>query len=80
VLSGVRRTYRDLMLKSAESPGATLGQRLYAARHHSELTVEEAANAAGVSPADIAAVEAGESGSQATISAVEGLLLRLGGR
>jgi transcriptional regulator with XRE-family HTH domain len=48
-LSAVRRRYKELMLQAAQSPSATLGQRLYGVRHHAELSVEEAANAAGVS-------------------------------
>jgi transcriptional regulator with XRE-family HTH domain len=47
-LSSVRRTYNDLMLRAARSPSATLGQRLYGARHGAELSIEEAANAAGL--------------------------------
>jgi pSer/pThr/pTyr-binding forkhead associated (FHA) protein len=48
-LSAVRRRYNELMLRAAKSPAATLGQRLYGARHRAELSLEEAANAAGVS-------------------------------
>ena len=51
-LSAVRRSYNELMLRAAKSPSATLGQRLYGARHRAELSVEEAANAAGV-PTDV---------------------------
>ncbi len=58
VLSAVRRCYKDLMLRAARAPGATLGQRLYAARYRAELTVEETANAAGVPVEVITAVEA----------------------
>ena len=58
VLSGVRRCYKDLMLRAARAPGATLGQRLYAARYRAELTVEETANAAGVPAEVITAAEA----------------------
>jgi DNA-binding XRE family transcriptional regulator len=47
-LSTVRRTYNDLMMRAAGSPAATLGQRLYAARHRAELSLEEAANGAGL--------------------------------
>jgi DNA-binding transcriptional regulator YiaG len=47
-LSSVRRTYNELMLRAARSPSATLGQRLYGARHRTELSIEEAANAAGI--------------------------------
>lgn len=80
VLSRVRRTYRDLMLDVARSPQATRGQRLFAARHRAELTVEEAANAAGVSPADIDAVEADQPLPADVVSAIETLLLTLDGR
>ena len=58
VLSAVRRCYKDLMLRAARAPGATLGQRLYAARYRAELTVEETANAAGVPVDVITAAEA----------------------
>jgi len=57
-LSGVRRTYNDLMLRAARSLAATLGQRLYGARHRAELTVEETANAAGVPVGMITTAEA----------------------
>jgi DNA-binding transcriptional regulator YiaG/ribosome-binding protein aMBF1 (putative translation factor) len=58
ILGAIRKTYRELMLQAARAPGATLGQQLFAARHRSELTVDEFANAAGV-PAD--AVRSAES-------------------
>ncbi len=58
VLSAVRRSYKDLMLRAARAPGATLGQRLYAARYRAELTAEDLANAAGVPVDAITAVEA----------------------
>jgi pSer/pThr/pTyr-binding forkhead associated (FHA) protein len=58
VLSAVRRCYKDLVLRAARAPGATLGQRLYAARYRAELTVEETANAAGVPVDVITAAEA----------------------
>ncbi|WP_230589216.1 FHA domain-containing protein [Mycobacterium kansasii] len=47
-LSSVRRSYNDLMMRAARSPQATLGQRLYGARHRAELSLEEAANGAGL--------------------------------
>jgi transcriptional regulator with XRE-family HTH domain len=59
VLGAVRRTQRDLMLRAAKSPHATVGQRLFAARHRAELSVAEAAAMAGLSPDDITAAEAG---------------------
>lgn len=56
-LGQVRRTYTDLMLRAARAPAATLGQRLYAVRHHNQLTVQEAANAAGVRYGEVANTE-----------------------
>ncbi|MHA7649602.1 FHA domain-containing protein [Mycobacterium sp. ML4] len=47
-LSGVRRAYNDVMARAARSPNATLGQRLHRARHRAELSIEEAAAAAGL--------------------------------
>lgn len=57
-LSTVRRTYNAVMAKAARSPHATLGQRLYGARHHAELSIEEAAAAAGLAPNFLADAEA----------------------
>lgn len=48
-LGAVRRRYNELMLRAAKSPTATLGQQLYGARHRAELSIDEAATAAGVS-------------------------------
>ncbi len=77
VLSGVRRCYKDLMLRAARAPGATLGQRLYAARYRAELTVEETANAAGV-PADvITAAEAEVPLDARTVAALSAVLTSL---
>jgi transcriptional regulator with XRE-family HTH domain len=47
-LSTVRRSYNELMMRAARSPAATLGQRLYEARHRAELSLQEAANGAGL--------------------------------
>ena len=56
-LSDVRRTYSDLMLRAAAAPAATLGQRLYAARHRAQLSAEEIAAATGVDADAVDAVE-----------------------
>lgn len=77
VLSAVRKTYRDLMMRAARSAGATLGQKLFAARHRADLTVEEAATAAGVSPATIAGAEADRRLSDGDARAVHALLASL---
>ena len=57
-LSSVRRTYNDLMTRAARSPRATLGQRLHGARHRAEISLEEAANAAGLPIAVLEEAEA----------------------
>jgi pSer/pThr/pTyr-binding forkhead associated (FHA) protein len=57
-LSTVRKRYDELMLRAARAPKATLGQRLYAARRRAELTVEEVANATGLSVELITGAEA----------------------
>jgi transcriptional regulator with XRE-family HTH domain len=74
VLGAVRRTRRDVMLRAAKSPRATVGQRLFAARHHAELSVDEAAAMAGLSPADITAAEAGNTVEPAQRDALSHLL------
>ncbi|BBX89613.1 transcriptional regulator [Mycolicibacterium boenickei] len=53
-LSAVRRQIDELTTLAATAPGATLGQRLYAARRQANLTLSETATAAGV-PEDIVA-------------------------
>jgi transcriptional regulator with XRE-family HTH domain len=76
-LGAVRRARRELLLRAAESPHATVGQRLFAARHHAELSVEEAATMAGLAPADIAAAEAGNAIAPAQVDALNHLLTAL---
>ncbi|MEE6140293.1 FHA domain-containing protein [Mycobacterium sp. 050128] len=73
-LSSVRRCYKDLMLRAARAPGATLGQRLYAARYRAELTVEETAYAADVPVEAVAAAEAEVPLDANTAAALSGAL------
>ncbi len=77
VLSAVRRCYKDLMLRAARAPGATLGQRLYAARYRAELTAEETANAAGVPVDAITAAEAEVPLNADTVAALSAVLASL---
>ncbi|MEE6177958.1 helix-turn-helix domain-containing protein [Mycobacterium sp. 050134] len=77
VLSAVRRSYKDLMLRAARAPGATLGQRLYAARYRAELTAEELANAAGVPVDVITAAEAEVPLDAETVAALSAALSSL---
>lgn len=58
ILSDVRNTYADLILRAARAPGATLGQRLCAARTEGRLTVHEIATAAAVPVDDVTNAEA----------------------
>jgi transcriptional regulator with XRE-family HTH domain len=80
VLSAVRRCYKDLMLRAAHAPGATLGQRLYAARYRAELTAEEIANAAGVPVDVISAAEAEVPLDADTVAALSAALTSLSRR
>jgi transcriptional regulator with XRE-family HTH domain/DNA-binding transcriptional regulator YiaG len=76
-LSAVRRSYNEVMLKAARSPAATIGQRLYAARHRADLTAEEAANAAGVPVDAVTTVEDERSIPPDAASAIETLIAQL---
>lgn len=78
-LATIRAAYRDLMLTAAASPHATLGQRLFAARHRGGLSEAEAATAAGITAETIANAEAGQPISAADVAAIETLLAALGG-
>ncbi|CAJ1582551.1 FHA domain-containing protein [[Mycobacterium] wendilense] len=76
-LGGVRRRYDDLMLKVAATPKASVGQRLFAARHRTNLTEEDAALAAGLSVNLIEAAEADQPLPPLAESAVAALLAEL---
>ncbi len=76
-LSAVRRRYNELMLRAAKSPTATLGQRVYGARHSAELSVEEAANAAGVSTETLLDAEAERSVPPDAVAAINTLIAQL---
>ncbi|MGO4444472.1 FHA domain-containing protein [Mycobacterium sp. 2YAF39] len=78
-LGDVRRTYRDLMLLAAAAPAATLGQRLFAARHRAQLSAEETAAAAGVDVDVVTAVEAERLVPADVSAALESVVLRLTG-
>jgi len=77
LLSGVRRTYADLVLQAARAPGATTGQRLYAARHHAALTAEELANAAGVTVDEINSAESDLPVAGPVAAAIENVIATL---
>lgn len=76
-LSGVRRTYNELMLQAARSPSASLGQRLYAARSHANLTAQETAAAVGVPADTILAAEAENRITADAASAIESFINQL---
>jgi hypothetical protein len=77
LLRDIRRTYNNLMVRAAQAPGAPLSRRLYAARHSAELTVEETADAAGVSAEAVTDAESGHPVDAAAAAALEALLRRL---
>ncbi|OSC21582.1 hypothetical protein B8W69_28305 [Mycobacterium vulneris] len=76
-LSSVRRSYNDVMMRAAGSPTATLGQRLYGARHRAELSLEEAAIGAGLPSAVLADAEAERTIAPEVAEAIENLIAEL---
>lgn len=76
-LGAVRGLYDDLMMRAAQAPGATLGQRLYAARRGANLTVPETAQAAGVAEQAVAQAEAGEPVAAEDAEAIEALITQI---
>ncbi|WP_197375879.1 FHA domain-containing protein [Mycolicibacterium baixiangningiae] len=80
VLSDIRRTYNELMVRAAQAPGAPLSRRLYAARHTAELTVEETADAAGVSVDAVTDAESGRYVDPTESATLEALVRRLAAR
>lgn len=76
-LSTVRGLYDELMMRAAAAPQATLGQRLYAVRRGANLTVAEAAHAAGVSEDAIRLVEAEEPAPATDVAALESLVQQI---
>jgi DNA-binding XRE family transcriptional regulator len=78
-LSTVRNRYDDLMATAANSPGGTLGQRLYVARNRAKLSQAEAANGIGVRPDLIEAVEVEEPPTDDEAARIKELIAALGG-
>jgi transcriptional regulator with XRE-family HTH domain len=78
-LGTVRRRYNELMLRAAETPSATAGQRLYAARRRANLSTAEAAAALGATAEVVEAVEAGGPVDQAMGGRIDALIAGLGG-
>ena len=78
-LRTVRGRYDDLMFRAAGAPGATLGQRLYAARRRANLSAAETANAAGLPVELVNAVEAGEMATAADTATLNDLIASLDG-
>lgn len=78
-LSGVRKTFDELMETAAGGPGATLGQRLYVARQKAKLSTQEAANGVGLRKDLIEAVEAEEPATEDEAAKIKDLIAALGG-
>lgn len=76
-LSTVRQRMDELTMLGATAPGATLGQRLYAARRRANLTIRETADAAGVSEEAIVRAEAEATVSAADVQAIEALVSQI---
>ncbi|OBB79306.1 FHA domain-containing protein [Mycolicibacterium peregrinum] len=77
-LGEIRRLRRNLMLKAAESPHATLGQRVFAARRNAELSIAEAAVTAGVSAEEVRQAEAGSVQDERVWDALQRFIAALG--
>ncbi|OBC02022.1 hypothetical protein A5784_16605 [Mycobacterium sp. 852013-50091_SCH5140682] len=73
-LSAVRHQIDELTMRAAAAPGATLGQRLYAARRRANLTMGEMAQAAGVPEDAISRTEAEYPVDAAAVHAIEALI------
>jgi uncharacterized protein HemX len=73
-LSAVRHQIDELTMRAAAAPGATLGQRLYAARRRANLTMGEMAQAAGVPEDVISRTEAEYPVDAAAVHAIEALI------
>jgi hypothetical protein len=78
-LSGVRKSYDELMENAASGPNATLGQRLYVARGRAKLSTKEAANGVGLRKDLIEAVEVEEPATEDETTRIKDLLAALGG-
>ncbi len=77
-LGAVRRYHEELMLLGASAPGATLGQRLYAARRRANLSTEETAQAAGVAEELVVRAEAEEALPAVAVKAITALISQIG--
>jgi hypothetical protein len=78
-LSAVRSRYDDLMATAANSPGATLGQRLYIARGRAKLSTRGAGNGIGLRADLIEAIEADETPTEEETAKIKDLIAALGG-
>ena len=67
------------MFRAAAAPGATLGQRLYAARRRANLSTDETANAAGLPVELVDSVEAGVQANDVDTTTLNGLIASLEG-
>lgn len=79
LLSQIRHRYAELTTRAAAAPGATPGQRLFAARHRASLSVPEAASALGVSPELVTAAESEQPVDDDIRDRIDGFLAALAG-
>lgn len=73
-LAAVRKTYVELMLQAARGPQATLGQRIFAARHAAGISAAEFARSADLPVESVTAAEAGSAIDSKTSEALSALL------
>lgn len=79
LLSQIRHRYAELTTRAAAAPGATAGQRLFAARHRASLSVLEAASALGVAPELVTAAESEQPVDAAVRDRIDGFIAALTG-
>jgi hypothetical protein len=78
-LGEVRGRYDDLMTRAAAAPGSNLGQQLYVARRHAQLSIQEIATGLGLRPDLIEALEAGQSPTDTEAATIKELIAALTG-
>jgi transcriptional regulator with XRE-family HTH domain len=79
LLATIRHRYGALMAQAAAAPGATVGQRLFAARTAAALSVAETAGALGVTPDVVTAAESDQPVSEQIRGRIESLVADLAG-
>lgn len=76
-LAAVRKTYVDLMLRAARGPQATIGQRIFAARHVAGISPSEFARSADITVEALTTAETGAALDDRTAEVLAAMLQAL---